>query len=48
MIFFIAVSVSLTAAGAFLVYQYRSRAFADDHAAHVERGDDGIEEQRAA
>ena len=30
MMFFIAISVSITAAGAFLVYQFRSRAFADD------------------
>lgn len=49
MIFFVAISVSLTAAGAFLVFQFRSRAFAgDDAPAEAGRGEDGMEERRAA
>jgi hypothetical protein len=48
MTFFIALTVLLTAASAFLLHQFRTRAFAGDDAPANERGDSDAQELKAA
>jgi hypothetical protein len=48
MTFFIALTVLFTAASAFLLYQFRTRAFAGDDAMLTDLGDAESQELRAA